>query len=130
MQRVGVGEQQRALPEVVQQQAGKDKAQPAATDRRPPEMPHIGIERLGASDRENDGAEQNKARARVAEDQLNPVERVDCLEDPRLPDDLGETQQTERREPDDDDRAEKHADPLGAAALRDKQRDQQHERQG
>jgi hypothetical protein len=120
-------QQQRALAEIVEQQGRKDKAQPGAADRRPPEMPHIGIERLGAGHRQHHRAEQHEPGLRVLADQFVAVLRVERADDRRVARDLGGAEQPDRDEPHDDDRAEQPADPSGAAALGDEQHDQQHQ---
>ena len=61
-----IGEQQRALAEVVEQQPGQDEAEPGEPDRQAAEMAHVGVERLGAGDREHDRAERDERRPLVS----------------------------------------------------------------
>ena len=53
----------RRLPRVIQDQAWKHDRKPGKPDRPPAEMPHIGIERLGAGDAQKHRAQHPKAVA-------------------------------------------------------------------
>src|SRR3546814_4294389 len=53
-------EHHRALPHIVEHQRRQHEAQPRQPDRRPPEMPHVGIERFGPGHREHHRAERDK----------------------------------------------------------------------
>ena len=59
--RLGIDEDQRALAEIVGDQRGQDQKQPGGLDRPAAEMPHVGVERLGAGDGEEDAAEHDEA---------------------------------------------------------------------
>ena len=54
-------QQQRALPEVVEEQRREDDAVPGEADRPRAEMAHVGVERLAAGDAEDDRAEDEEA---------------------------------------------------------------------
>ena len=62
LERGRIAEQQRALPEIIQQQRRKDEreAKPVRSARAA-EMPHIGVERLGPGHREKDRAQHDEA---------------------------------------------------------------------
>ena len=59
--RLGIDEDQRALAEIVRDQSRQDQKQPGVLDRPPPEMPHVGVQRLGAGNGEEDAAEHDEA---------------------------------------------------------------------
>ncbi len=56
--RARVADDQRALAQVVERQRREDDEEPGAADRRPAEVAHVGVERLGAGDRQHDRAER------------------------------------------------------------------------
>ena len=57
-----VAEHQRALAEIVQHQGRQDEEDPAPADRLGAEMAHIGVERLGAGDRQHHRAQHDEGR--------------------------------------------------------------------
>ena len=61
----GIGQHQRALAEIVEQQRRQHEAEPGALDRLAAEMAEIGIERLAAGDREEHRAERDQADVAV-----------------------------------------------------------------
>ncbi len=121
LDRARVCEQQRALPEIIQQQRREHKAHPGATDRRAPEMPHIGIERLGPGHRQNDRAQQDKPVPGMVQHQIDRVARVDGQQDRRAARDLDPAEDPDHGEPQDHDRAEITADQTCPAPLNDEQ---------
>ena len=58
-------EQQRALPEVVQEQRGQDDRKPGDTNGSRTEVSHVRVERFAAGDDEKDRAEHGEAVAAV-----------------------------------------------------------------
>ena len=62
---VGVADQQRGLPEVVEEQAGQHEPYQASGDRRASEVAHVGVERLAAGDDEEDAAEGEERLLRL-----------------------------------------------------------------
>ena len=71
---MGAGSRSRGpLPEVVEQEAGKDEGVPRPLDGPATEMAHVGVERLHAGDGQDHGPED--------EDDLDPVHRdeLDCM---------------------------------------------------
>jgi len=92
-------------------------------------MPHIGIKRLGAGHREDDRTQQHEAINGVADNQLDPIERVQRLEDAGILRDLRQPEKPKYREPEDQHRAEEAAHAPRAAPLRHEQDDQQHQRE-
>ena len=77
MRRLGVGEQQRALAEVVQQQRRQHQREPGDPNRPFPEVPHVRVQRLTTRDDEEHGAEHGKAVPAVRAKERDGVPRVD-----------------------------------------------------
>ena len=123
-----VGQQQRALAVVVDEQRGQHEAEPGPTDRARPEMAHVGIERFGAGDRERDGAEGREGDEAVAPAELDRLERRQRQQDARRLHDLDQAQHHDGDEPEAHDRAEPAADAAGAEMLDGEQRDDDGER--
>ena len=67
LDRLGIGEHQRALPEIVQRQRRQHDREPGGLDRPPAEMAEVGIERLGAGHRQEHRAERDQADHAVAD---------------------------------------------------------------
>ena len=78
-------------------------------------MAHVGVERLGAGDGENDGAEDAGGLAGVVPEQTKAMEGVDRRENLGRVEEMPGAEKTEDCEPDEDDRAKDHA--YGARAL-------------
>ena len=76
-----IGEQQRALAEIVQGEAGQHEAEPGGLDRLAAEMAHVGIERLGAGDGQEHGPEGEQARRAVGGEESDAVGRADRGQD-------------------------------------------------
>ena len=84
LDRCRIGEKQRALPEIIQEQSRKHKAQPAPSNGRWPEMSHIGIKGLSPGHRQNDRPEEHKGLPRIGHDQSDRVTRIEGFEDGRI----------------------------------------------
>ena len=69
-------------------------------------MAHIGVERLGAGDREKDRAEQHEAASGRLHQDGRAVERVERQQDFRPADDPPNPEYSQHRKPDQHDRAE------------------------
>ena len=67
LDRLGIGEHQRALAEIIDQQRGQDEREPCQSDRLAAEMAEIGIQRLAAGDGEKHQAERHQADRAVGE---------------------------------------------------------------
>ena len=76
-----VVEDQRALPQVAEDARREDQEQPRAGDRRAPEMPHVGVQRLRAGDGEHDRGQREERDREVAEEEAQRVGRRERLED-------------------------------------------------
>ena len=79
-----VVEDQRALTHVAQDAGREDEQQPRAGDRRAAEVPHVGVQRLGAGDREHDGGQREERDREVVEEEVERVGRRERLEDLRV----------------------------------------------
>jgi len=85
-------EDQGALAQIVQGQAGQDEAQPAHADRRLTEMAHVGVERLGPGHRQEDAAQDDEAEKAVVDQQHDAVVRRQGAQDREVVEDVIEAQ--------------------------------------
>ena len=79
-----VREDQRALAEVVEDQRGEDEARTTRGGSRRAEVAHVGVQRLGAGDREHDAAERDERLVAVVEEELGAVVGRERAEDLRV----------------------------------------------
>ena len=93
------------------------------------EVAHVGVERLGAGDGEDDRAEGDEGDAEVVAEELDAVLGGERLDDARVVEDAGEAGDGDDREPDDHHRAEDAADLVGAEALGAEEEDEDRDRQ-
>ena len=61
-----VGKHQRTLTEVAQRARRQHEPEPAAGDRPPAEVTHVGVQRLGAGDGQHDRGEREERDVEVA----------------------------------------------------------------
>ena len=122
-------EQQSCLPGVAEQQRGQDDRIPGEADGPPPDMSHVGVERLGPGDGQEDAAEHDEALPVMGRQEPEGVKRVDGEKH------RGGTQDATDAEDRDDDEPEQHHRPEhlpdggGAARLRGEEPQQDDERQ-
>jgi len=88
-------------------------------------MPHVGVQRFGAGQRQHHGTENGHAHAWVVDEELHRPGRVERLQDLRALHDAVHAQRTDRHEPQHHDRPEQNADARGAVLLDQEQRHQQ-----
>ena len=69
-----VGEDERALSEIVDDQRREHEAEPGGADRPAAEMAEIRVERLGAGDGQAHGAEHRERDARMVEEEQHRTE--------------------------------------------------------
>src|SRR5581483_5828829 len=129
---------ERALPEVVEDEGGEHDRAPRGPDRPRAEVPEVGVERLGTCDREHDRPQHEEAVHAVAREESDAPARVDGPQDRGvgrlLPDDVREPEPADRDEPDQHRRAEEagdagRAEPLHREEAREERdRDRHHER--
>ena len=126
----GVLQQQRGLAGVAQQQGRQHDGVPGRPDRVAAEMPHVGIQRLTAGDRQEHAAEDDETVPAMRDDEPDRVQRVDRQDHLRPPHDAGQAEHRDDHEPQQHDRAEHPADAGGALHLRAEQTEQHHQRRG
>ncbi|MNJ32764.1 hypothetical protein D3C77_274380 [compost metagenome] len=126
----GMSQQEGALAQVVQRQAGQDGEQPTLADRRLAEMTHVRIEGLGPRHGQEDAAQDDEAEEAVLEKQLNSIVRRQGAQDGDVVEDMHDAQQAQAQEPAQGDRAEKPRQPGRAPRLHHEQGDQYARRQG
>ena len=63
---------QRALPQIIERQRRQHEAEPGDLDRRPAEMTEVGIERFGAGDGKEHGAEREQPDDAVMQQKCTP----------------------------------------------------------
>ncbi|MHC2242035.1 hypothetical protein ACVJH7_001342 [Bradyrhizobium elkanii] len=129
LDRAGIGQHQRALPEIVQQQRGQHEEQPARLDRLAAEMPEIGIQRLAAGHREEHRAQRHQADGAVGQHELERVIGIDRRQHRRVVHDVDEPHYRQRGEPHHHHRTEGGRDARGARTLHREQHDQDQDRQ-
>ena len=104
----------RALTEVIQRQSRKDDDKPRKPNRFGPKVTDIGVKRLTAGDRQENGTQNHKTAPTVVHEELEPVIRIDCGKDFRRATDLANSKGADRHKPHDGDRAENFADSCRA----------------
>ena len=124
-----IGEKKPPLPEVIQQQGRKDKAQPPPPDGRRPEMSHIGVQGLRPGHRQNHRAERDEGGPRLANEKRDAIGRAQRFENFRRANDRNETERRERGKPHEHDGAKKPADFRRAPRLEQEQRHEDGQRQ-
>lgn len=101
-----VREQHRPLAEIIQQQSRQHQQAPGQPDRPPSKMAHIGIQRLGAGNGKKDSAKHQKAFSVIVYEKLQPIPGKYRLQNRRILDNLYQTAQPDRGEPEQNNRAE------------------------
>ena len=122
-----IAQDQRTLAEVVEHEAGQDQAEPGEADRGGAEVAHVGVERLGAGDRQHDRPQRHEGLPAGVPEQPERVGRVQRREHARVLDDLRQAEDAEGGEPDQHHRAEEGAHGRRPAAL-DHEQAEEHER--
>jgi hypothetical protein len=120
----GMGQHQRALAQVVEQQRRKHEAQPSRADRLLSEVTHVGIERLRPGDRQEDAAEDDEAQEAVLAKEDHAVVRQERPDDRGVVGDVVDAQPGDHQEPEAGDRAEEPRHAGGAPGLHQEQADQ------
>jgi hypothetical protein len=92
-------------------------------------MAHVGVERLGACDREKYGSQRDERRPLMIGEHGQAVDRIEGPEHVRRLDDLHQAEQAENEEPQAHHRPEEQPYVSGATALHDEQRDQDDQRE-
>ena len=79
-----IGEHERALPEIIDQQRRQNEHEPCGLDRLAAEMPEIGVKRLAARHREKDKTERDERDLAVSEHEFEGVIRIDRQQHVRI----------------------------------------------
>ena len=127
--RVRMRQHQRALPEIVDEQARQHEEEPRGLDRLAAEMAEIGVERLAAGDRQEHCAEDHQPDHAVGQQEADAVPRVHRRQHRRIVADVHQPHHAQGEKPDDHDRAESAGHQRRAAALHREQADQDHQRE-
>ena len=122
--RLGIDDDESALPEIVQRQRRQHDEQPRGLDRPFAEMAEVGVKRLRTGDGEEHGSERDEADHAVMEHERNGIKRVQRQQHFGLPPDRMDRGNRDDAEPDAHDRPEEGGDTRGAARLDRKQRQQ------
>ena len=121
-------DQQGGLSSVAQQQGGQHDEIPGGAYRTAPEVAHVGIERLGAGDRQEHAAQHDETVQSLVREKVDGVARVDGQHDLGMPDDARQAEGGNGHEPQQHDRPEDPADAGRPARLRREQGQQNHQR--
>jgi hypothetical protein len=124
-----VGEQQRALAEVIHGEAGQHDREPGKPDRWAAEMPHIGIHRLTARHRQEHGAEHAEAHVKGCVRQIaHGVKGIGGRQHLGVTHHACEAEHRDGAEPGQHHGPENPADERRSLALHVEQADQDHDR--
>ncbi len=115
--RRAVGQQQRALPEVVQQQRRQHQPKPGQADRLFAEVSHVGVQRLSAGDYEEHRAQHRKSVEPMLGEERDRVPRVEGGKDDGLANGPDNAQHREHNKPENHHGAEEAPDAVGAMPL-------------
>ncbi len=126
--RFGVGDDQRALAEIVADQRRQHHEQPGILDRPAAEMAHVGVKRLRAGHGQKDAAEHHETHRAVRPEELDPRQRAQTFEDDPGVRDLQKPEHGVDGEKHQHDRAEERRHPRRAAALDEEQQNQNDDR--
>ncbi len=119
--RLGVGEDECALPEIIQHQSGKRRAIPCDLDILAAEVPHVRVQRLGPRDRKHHCTEQRADLPRAVLEQHQTILGIERPQHTRMLVNLPDPQCPEHDEPDQHHRSEDIADVPCALVLKPKQ---------
>ena len=124
-----VVDDQCALAEIVEHERGQHEEEPRAPNRGRAEMAHVGIERLGARDRQHDCTKREECGKRIAGQKSERVGRIEGRQDRRVACNLHRSEQRQHREPQANHRTEQNADAGGPVPLDREQPDEDCERE-
>ena len=117
-------DQQRALPEVIDNQTKADEREPVDLDRFFTEVTEVRVERFASRRDEEDGAQHEKSRPAVAREERDRVSRIDGRKARREPRDREDSEQGDRGEPEEHDRTEDPPDCRSSPPLEKEETDQ------
>src|SRR6202000_800608 len=122
----GIGQDKGALSQVVEDAGGEDKEDPRPRDRAAAEVPHVGVERLGAGHREHHRRQREERRAEMPEEEGGRVGGGQRLEYRRVADDAADAPGGDYREPDGHHRPEQPPDRARPEPLDHEEADEDH----
>ena len=125
---VGNAQHQGALPEIVEQERGKDKGEPGEADGSATEVPHVRVQRFRPGHDEHDRAEHQKAGSPVIEEELDTVPRAQRAQNRGPANDLEDAERRDRPEPREHDRTEDAAHPRRPVLLKEKEQEEDEQR--
>ena len=102
-----LGEEQRALAQVVEQQRGEDHDEPDHPDGAGPEVPHVGVKRLATGDDQDHRAKDDERQQRMGQEEGDGVRRAERQEDFRMQRDPPDPDRGDADEPEQHDPAER-----------------------
>src|SRR6266852_4835526 len=92
-------EQQGSLPEVIQDESGKDQQKPRQSNRPRAEVSHVGVQRFTAGDGEKYRAENQETMFPIDDKELDCVPGIEGVEDIRLLDEMRQAKDRDDDEP-------------------------------
>ncbi|MNM96541.1 hypothetical protein D3C81_1090210 [compost metagenome] len=126
LDRLGIFQQQRALAEIVQHQRRQHHGEPGQADREFAEVPHIGIQRLNAGDRQHHRAKRKERDLLIFHKEVQRPFRVHRLQHFRVSDDAARAQHRQHDKPQQHHRGKQFADAAGTVFL-DSEQQRQHQ---
>ena len=125
LQHLRIGQQQRALAKIVQEQSRERDREPCESDWHAPEMPHIRIHGFTAGDGQECRAEHRKGdQGWRMHQKCEGGNRTYRCQDLRRQYDAAHAKGSDHDEPREHDRAEDAADEAGSSALNEEKSDQ------
>ena len=119
-----IGENERALAEIVQAQRRKHEQYPDRLNRCAAKMTHVRVKRLGPCYRKEDGAKHDETEEAVAKQKFQAMDRIEGEKDAWCIADMGRAQDPDHQKKNRHDGAEEGSDMRGSSPLRPKERHQ------
>ena len=126
----GRAQQKRSLAEVVEQQRRRHEREPVDLNRQLAEVAEVRVQGFPSGGHQEDGAENQVAADAVGGEEADRVQRTDRRQHRRLAYDAGDAEASQGREPQQDHRAEHRPHARRAAALKEKEREEDAHRDG
>jgi hypothetical protein len=126
---LGIGENERALAEIVEQQRRQHQTKPRAADGGRTDMAHVGVKRFRTGQRKEHAAHHREGDERICQHEAGRLAWTQRFENLGRRPDIDDAEQGNNDEPADHDWAEQAADTRGPATLHHEQSDQDRERQ-
>src|SRR5262245_14894735 len=107
-------EQERPLPQVVEEQRRKNEAEPRDANGLPAKVAHVGIQRFAPGHDEEHGAQYDESSPAIGVEETKRVARIEGFEDVKVGDDPAQAEHGDGHEPDNHDWSEQLADGGGS----------------